>query len=142
MPASAAMSSRLVAAKPPRANASVAAVRICSRRCTRGMRRDGSCLSVTTTVLSLLVYLRVYLSTYITSSKEARVAAAVAAQLPELAPGEASPGSSLDGHPQLVVGGGERLLDLVPGSGCGEDEAQVAVPVRERANRLAGGDRD
>ena len=32
MPASAAMSSRLVAAKPLRANASVAAVRICSRR--------------------------------------------------------------------------------------------------------------
>jgi hypothetical protein len=37
---------------------------------------------------------------------------------------------------------GERLLDLVSGGGRGEDEAQVAVPVRERADRLADGDRN
>ena len=36
IPASAAMSSRLVAANPLRANARVAAARICSRRCARG----------------------------------------------------------------------------------------------------------
>src|SRR5256885_6694278 len=51
-------------------------------------------------------------------------------------------GSSLDGHAQLVAGGHEGVLDLVRGGGRGEDEAQVAVPVRERADRLADGDRD
>src|SRR6266508_3081653 len=45
MPASVAMSSRLVAANPDLAKASVAAVRICSRRCARGRRRTGSGLS-------------------------------------------------------------------------------------------------
>ena len=61
---------RPVAAKPLRANASVAAVRICSRRWARGKRRDGSGLSVTTTVLRLIVtvYTGVYLSPCITSS--------------------------------------------------------------------------
>src|SRR6266545_7734213 len=42
MPASVAMSSRPVAANPDLAKASVAAVRICSRRCARGRRRTGS----------------------------------------------------------------------------------------------------
>ena len=42
IPASAAMSSKLVAANPLRANARVAAARICSRRCARGNRRTRS----------------------------------------------------------------------------------------------------
>src|SRR5262245_33094792 len=49
------MSSRLVAAKPLRANASVAAVRICSRRCARRMRRTGSGFTSTTTTLPPLL---------------------------------------------------------------------------------------
>jgi hypothetical protein len=34
---------------------------------------------------------------------------------------------SLDEHAQLATGGGDRLLDLVPCTGLGEDEAQVLV---------------
>jgi hypothetical protein len=84
--------------------------------------------------------LEVYFSVYITSSKEAAVP--LAAQCP--AGGQRAwhlPGSSPDGDAQLVEGGGERLLDLVPGGGHGEDEPQVLVPVRERADRLADRDR-
>src|SRR6266508_1054134 len=44
MPASSATSSRLVAANPLRANARVAAARICSRRSARGSRSTGSAL--------------------------------------------------------------------------------------------------
>src|SRR5580692_8513231 len=54
------MSSRLVAAKPLRAKASVAAVRICSRRCNRGRRRTGSGLSTATVAPSFCISENVY----------------------------------------------------------------------------------
>src|SRR5215469_11678704 len=70
MPACAAMSSRLVAANPLRANASVAAARICSRRCARGRRRSGSGFSPATTTLHLFVDFLVYLDLCLCSSTQ------------------------------------------------------------------------
>jgi hypothetical protein len=48
----------------------------------------------------------------------------------------------VDDHVQPVASCGERPLDVVLCVGRGEDEAQVAVPVRERADALADGDGD
>src|SRR5215472_3304300 len=56
MPACAAISSRLVAANPLRANASVAAASICSRRCARGRRRSGAGFPSINIALPSLIY--------------------------------------------------------------------------------------
>src|SRR6202008_4132773 len=65
-PASAAMASRLVLAKPARANARVAASRICSRRSARGIRRgrSGAVVIGITPCLWHRIQLALYMSTY------------------------------------------------------------------------------
>src|ERR1700730_12234214 len=71
MPALAADVFRVVAAETRRAKASVAAVRICSRRCARGRRRTGSGPSATTIDPSrLLVNFEVYFLLCLTSSSQ------------------------------------------------------------------------
>src|SRR2546421_5471220 len=56
MPASAAMSSRLVAAKPALAKARVAAAMICSRRWPRGSRRTGTVDGTAASVILALLH--------------------------------------------------------------------------------------
>lgn len=48
----------------------------------------------------------------------------------------------MDDHAQPLAGRVQRLLDVVAGVAFGEEEAEVPVSVRERADTLAGRDGD